>query len=58
MSLEEKFEALMQNYQSISVSNYELENQNEYLRYQIKEALRETKEAMKSSSGSIHEDGG
>ena len=48
MSLEEKFEALMQNCQSIYESNRELENQNEYLRRQIGEALKQTKKAVKS----------
>ena len=52
MSLEETFIAFMQNYQSISVSNRGLENQNEHLWRQIEEALKQTKKDLKSPSGS------
>jgi len=46
MSLEQKFEALMKTYQSISSSNQELKNQNEYLRRKLGEALKQKKKLL------------
>jgi len=45
MSLEEKFQALMQDNQSVSISNKEPENQNENLRCQLVEVLKQTNKA-------------
>jgi len=40
LTLEEKFEALMSSYQSISSLNQEVKNQNEYLKCQLGEAMK------------------
>jgi len=56
MILEDKFEALKKNYQSISSSNQELKNQNEYLRLQLGEATKQKKRALVSPSGSIEDE--
>jgi len=40
ITLEEKFDALIKSYQSVSSSNQELKNQNEYLIHQLREALK------------------
>jgi len=58
MSIQEKFEVLMQNFQYISFSNQELEHQNEYLRWPLVDILKQTKKAKVSPSGSAHEDEG
>jgi len=50
MSLEEKFGALMKSYQTIASSNLELENQNAYLRRQVKETKKQPRRAVKSPS--------
>ena len=50
---EEKFEALMKSYQYVSSSNRELKNQNNYLRRQLGEAMKQKKKALASSSGSV-----
>jgi len=42
MLLEEKFEAPPKSYQSIFSSNQELKNQNEYLRQQLEEAMKQS----------------
>jgi len=55
MSLEEKFEALMKNYQTTASSNLELVNHNTYLRCQVQENKKRTKKFMKSPSSSIEE---
>ena len=58
MSLEEKFEALMKSYQTITSSNLELQNQNTYLGRKIEENKKQTKKVLKSPSCSIHKDDG
>ena len=48
MSLEEKFEVLMRSYQPISSSDQELKNQNEYLRRQRGEAIKQKQKPLDS----------
>ena len=54
MSLEEKFEALMKSHQVVSSSNQELENQNECLRKQLGDVLKQKQQALASPTGSVH----
>jgi len=54
MTLEEKFEALMKSYQSVSSSNQELKNQNEYLGRQLRELLKQKEKAVESPTESGH----
>jgi len=58
MSLEEKFKTLIQNYQSISVSNEDLENQNKHLRWNLVDVLKQTKKVVASTSSSVYDDEG
>jgi len=44
MTLEERFEALMKNCEHLQVQNEEMAAQNEYLRKQLGESLRQKKE--------------
>jgi len=53
-----KFVALIQNYQSISILDQELENRNDYLRFQIGEALKKIKKAVRSPFDFVQEDDG
>jgi len=46
--LEEKFDALIKSYPFAFSSNQELKNQNEYLRCQLGEALKQNKKALES----------
>jgi len=41
MTLEEKFQTLIKNYNGIRTSNEELNNQNEYLRRQLCESMKQ-----------------
>jgi len=41
MTLEEKFEALMKNYEHLQAQNEEMTNQNANLRRQIREGMRQ-----------------
>ena len=52
MTLEERFEAVMKNCEHIQARNEELANQNEYLRRQLGETLRQKRRDLRSSSSS------
>jgi len=52
MSVEEKFEALMKSYQTISTSNQELLQQNEYLKKQLEKSMKQMQRILKSAIGS------
>ena len=52
MTLEERFEAVMKNYEHIQARNEELANQNEYLRRQLGDSLRQKRRELCSSSSS------
>ena len=63
MSLEEKIEALTISYQSTAKTNaeltqrlQELDNQNEYLRKQLKQAMKQKQRILKSPTGSTPEE--
>ena len=52
MTLEERFEAVMRNCEHIQARNEELANQNEYLRRQLGDSLRQKRRELRSSSSS------
>jgi len=52
MNLEERFEALMKNYEHLQVQNEEMTAQNEYLRKQLGESLKHKRRELQSSSSS------
>ena len=52
MSVEEKFEALMKSYQTISASNQELLQQNEYLKKELRKSMKQKWRILESSTGS------
>ena len=63
MSLEEKIEALTISYQSTAKTNaeltqrlQELDNQNEYLRKQLKQSMKQKQRILESPTGSTPED--
>jgi len=56
MSLEEKFEALMRSYQTVTSLNEEMRNQNEYLRKQLEQSMKQKQKALESPSTSNPED--
>jgi len=49
MTAEEKFEALMKNYDAMKTSSEELKNQNGYLRYQLGDSLKQKRKDITSS---------
>ena len=52
MTLEERFEAIMRNYEHLQARNEEMANQNEYLRRQLGDSLRQKRRDLRSSSSS------
>jgi len=52
MSLEERFEAMMKNYELILTSNEKLKNQNEHFRCQLGEKTKLKQKGLASVSGS------
>jgi len=52
MTLEEKFEALMKNYESLRIQNEEIKGQNEYLKQQLGESMKQRRKEMRSSRSS------
>jgi len=56
MTFEEKFEALMKSYQAVSSSKLELEKQNEYLREQLGDDMKQKQKALESPSASVHDE--
>ena len=46
MSFKEKFEVLMKSYESVSSSNKELKNHNEYLRCQLGKAMNKRRSSL------------
>ena len=56
MTFEEKFEALVKNYQAVSSSKAELEKQNEDLWKQLGNDMKQKQKTLKSPIGSIHDE--
>jgi len=52
MTLEERFEAIMKNCEHLQARNEEMANQNEYLRRQLGDSLRQKRRELRSSSSS------
>jgi len=52
MTLEERFEALMKNCESLQAHNEEMTNQNAYLRRQLGELMKQKRREIRSSSSS------
>ena len=52
MNLEERFEALMKNCEHLQVQNEEMAAQNEYLRKQLGESLKQERRELRSFSSS------
>jgi len=50
MTLEERFEAIMKNCEHLQARNEEMANQNEYLRRQLGDSLRQKRRELRSSS--------
>jgi len=55
MTLEKKFKARMKNYQAVSSSKVEFEKQNEYLRKQLGNEMKQKQKALKSLAASVHD---
>ena len=53
MTFEEKFEALMKNYQAVSSSKAKLEKQKEYLQKQLGDDMKQKQKALESPSASL-----
>ena len=61
MTVEERFEAHMKNYEETRLHNEEMKNQNAYLRRQLGEAMKQRRKnigssSSSSSSGSVREE--
>ena len=56
MSLEERLEALMQSYQTVTSLNEEMRSRNEYLRKQLEQSMQQKRRAFDSPSISNPED--
>ena len=56
MTFEEKFEALMKNYQALSSSKEKLKKQNEYLQKQLGDDMKQKQKALESPSASVHDE--
>ena len=56
MSLEERVEALMQSYQTVTSLNEEMRSRNEYLRKQLEQSMKQKQRAFDSPSSSNPED--
>ena len=56
MTFEEKFEALMKNFQAMTSTDEELKHLNEYLWKQLDENMKQEQKAFESPTGSIHGD--
>ena len=54
LSLEERFEALLKNCESLRAQKEEKEAQNEYLRRQLQDFMRQRRKATRSFSSSSH----
>ena len=52
MSLEEKFETLLKNYEAMRLQNEEIKGQNEYLKKQLGESLKQKRKEVRSSRSS------
>jgi len=52
ITLEEKFEVLMKNFEAINTNNEELKNKNAYLRHQLAESMRQKRKNLVNSSSS------
>jgi len=52
MTLEERFEAIMKNCERLQARNEKMANQNEYLRRQLGDSLRQKRRELRSSSSS------
>ena len=52
MTLEQRFEAIMKNCEHLQARNEEMANQNEYLRRQLGDSLRQKRRELSSSSSS------
>ena len=52
MTLEEKFEALMRNYEAIRLQNDEIKGHNEYLKRQLGESMKQKRKELRSSRSS------
>ena len=49
MTLEEKFVALMKNYEAMRLQNEEFKNKNEYLKCQLSETMKQKRKEFRSS---------
>ena len=56
MTLEEKFETLMKNYQTVTSTNEELKSQNEYLRKPLGGNMKQKQKTFESPTGSVYGD--
>jgi len=56
MSHEEKFEALMRNYEAATSANEELKNRNEYMPKQLGGNMKHKQKALESPTGSVYGD--
>ena len=56
MSLEERLEALMQSYQTVTSLNEEMRSRNEYLQKQLEQSMEQKRRAFDSPSSSTPED--
>ena len=54
MTLEEKFVALMKIFRTVSLTNEELKNENEYLQKQLGDNMKQKYKALESPARSIH----
>jgi len=52
MTLEERFEAIIKNCEHLQALNEEMANQNEYLRRQLGDSLRQKMRELRSTSSS------
>jgi len=56
MTIKEKFEALIKNFETMTSTNEELKSQNEYLRKQLGDHMKQKPKAIESPIGSVHRD--
>jgi len=56
MTLEEKFEALMKSYPTVTAIKEEMRDQNAYLRKQLEQSMKQKQKALESLSSSNLED--
>ena len=52
MTMDEKFEALMKNHEALTLQNDEIWSQNEYLKRQLSESMKQKRKELRSSHSS------